>query len=60
MDFAYKEYGYKGCISRKGCSLDKSMCESFFGTIKNEFFYSKKWKDVTCDEFINELNEYLI
>ena len=55
MDFTYKEYGYKRSISRKGCSLDKSMCESFFGTIKNEFFYSKNWKDATCDEFIHEL-----
>lgn len=55
-----KEYGYKRSMSRKRCSLDNSMCEDFFGTIKNEFFYSKNWKDATCDEFIYELNKYLI
>lgn len=33
-----KEYDYKRSMSKKGCSSDNSMCEGFFGTIKNEFF----------------------
>ena len=45
---------------KKGCYPKNLMCEGFFGTIKNEFFYSKNWKDATCDEFIHELNKYLI
>ena len=36
------------------------MCEGFFGTIKNEFFYPNNWKYTTCDDFITELEKYLI
>lgn len=54
-----EEYGYKRSMSKKGCSSDNSMCEGFFGTIKNEFFYSKNWKLITCDNFIVELERYL-
>ena len=39
-------------MSKKGRAPDNSMCEDFFGMIKNEFFYSKNWKDATCDQFI--------
>ena len=53
------EYGYKRSMSKKGCSPDNSMCEGFFGTIKNDFFYSRDWRDTTSDEFIVELNKYL-
>lgn len=52
-------YGYIRSMSKKGCSPDNSMCEGFFGTIKNEFFYSRNWKNTTCKEFMIELNEYL-
>ena len=34
-----EQYDYKRSMSKKGCSPDNSMCEGFFGTIKNEFFY---------------------
>ena len=40
-------------------SPDNSMCEGFFGTIKNEFFYPNNWKYTTCDDFITELEKYL-
>ena len=36
------------------------MCEVFFGTIENEFFYPNDWKYITCDDFITELEKYLI
>ena len=55
-----EQYGYKRSMSRKGCSPDNSMCEGFFGTIKNEFFYPNDWKYTTCDDFIAELEKYLI
>ena len=32
------------------------MCEGFFKTIKNEFFYSKNCKEATYDEFMNLIN----
>ena len=46
-------------MSKKGCSPDNSMGEGFFGTIKNEFFYSKDWSKTKCDDFITELDNYL-
>ena len=36
-------FGYIRSMSKKGCSPDNSMCEGFFGTIKNEFYYSNDW-----------------
>ena len=39
---------------------DNSMCGGFFRTIKNEFFYPNDWKYTTCDDFITELEKYLI
>lgn len=41
------------------CSPDNSMGEGFFGTIKNEFFYSRDWSKYKCDDFIIELDKYL-
>jgi len=54
-----KEYKYIRSMSKKGCSPDNSMGEGFFGTIKNEFFYSRDWSKTKCDEFIVELDKYL-
>ena len=44
-------------MSKKGCSPDNSMGEGFFGTIKNEFFYSRDWSKTKCDDFIVELDK---
>lgn len=46
-------------MSKKGCSPDNSACEGFFGTIKNEFFYSRDWSKVGKEEFAVELDKYL-
>lgn len=54
-----KEYDYKKSMSKKRCSTDNSICEGFFETIKNEFFYAKNWKNTKCDDFIVELEKYL-
>lgn len=54
-----KNYKYTRSMSKKGCSPDNSMGEGFFGTIKNEFFYSRDWSKTKCDDFIIELNKYL-
>lgn len=41
---------------KKGSYPENLMGEGFFGTIKNEFFYSKGWKEATYDEFMNLIN----
>jgi putative transposase len=46
-------------MSKKGCSPDNSACEGFFGRLKNEMFYGRSWKDVTIEEFIAILDEYI-
>lgn len=47
-------------MSKKGCSPDNSACEGFFGRLKNEFFYKRDWKNVTIEEFIKRLNDYIV
>ena len=34
-------------------------CEGVFGRIKTEMFYNRGWDDVTIDEFMVILDEYL-
>lgn len=54
------EYGLMRSMSKKGCSPDNSACEGLFGRIKNEFFYGRNWNGVSMEEFIKQLNDYLI
>ena len=51
--------GLTRSMSKKGCSPDNSACEGFFGRLKNEMFYGEDWKDVTIEEFIDILNDYI-
>ena len=44
-------------MSRKGNCLDNSIMESFFGTLKNEFFYNNTFNSI--DEFKIELDKYI-
>lgn len=53
------DFGYTQSMSKKGCTADNSMCEGFFGTIKNEFFYPNDWRDITCEEFMLMLDDFL-
>ena len=46
-------------MSAKGCSPDNSACEGFFGTLKNEFFHYRNWKNVDAEEFMKRMDEYL-
>lgn len=47
-------------MSKKGCSPDNAACEGFFGRLKNEFFYGEPWLDVSLENFIEQLDEYLV
>lgn len=42
-------------MSKKGCSSDHSACEGFFGRM----FYKRDWKDITINEFIDNVNLYI-
>jgi transposase InsO family protein/transposase-like protein len=46
-------------MSKKGCSPDNSACEGFFGRLKNEMFYNRKWDSVGIEQFMDTLNEYI-
>ena len=36
-------------MSRKGCSPDNAACEGFFGRLKTEMYYGRKWSlDLTA------------
>lgn len=47
-------------MSKKGCSPDNAACEGFFGRMKNEMFYCRSWQNVTIEEFINQIDEYML
>lgn len=51
--------GLTRSMSKKGCSPDNSACEGFFGRLKNEMFYGRSWADVSIDEFIERLDNYI-
>ena len=52
-----KQSGMIQSMSRKGNCLDNAAMESFFGILKSEFYYTKKFTD--ADAFITELKEYI-
>lgn len=52
--------GLTRSMSRKGCSPDNSACEGFFGRMKNEMFYGRSWQGVLLEEFIHEIEEYML
>lgn len=47
-------------MSAKGCSPDNSACEGFFGRMKNEMFYGVSWLNISIEEFIRKVDEYMI
>ena len=47
-------------MSKKACTPDDSACEGFFGRLKNEMFYGRSWQGVSVEQFINELDSYII
>jgi transposase InsO family protein len=46
-------------MSKKGCTPDNAACEGFFGRLKTEMFYNRKWFGVSIAEFMEILNRYL-
>ena len=52
-----KKHKITQSMSRKGNCLDNSIMESFFGTLKNEFFYNNTFTSI--EEFKIELDKYI-
>lgn len=52
--------GLTRSMSRKGCSPDNSACEGFFGRMKNKMFYGRSWQGVTLENFMQQIEEYMV
>jgi len=52
-----QEKGVKQSMSRKGNCLDNAIIENFFGTLKSELFYLKKYKSII--ELKNDIKQYI-
>ena len=55
-----EDNGLTRSMSKKGYSPDNSACEGFFGRLKNEFFYNRYWINTSTEDFIRQLNDYII
>lgn len=51
--------GLTRSMSKKACTADNAACEGFFGRVKNEMFYGRRWTGVSIEQFIDELDRYL-
>ncbi|WP_454048207.1 IS3 family transposase [Chryseobacterium sp. Marseille-Q8038] len=52
-----KQKGIIQSMSRKGNCLDNAIIENFFGTLKSEMFYLKKFKSI--QELKDEIHQYI-
>lgn len=52
-----KRYGMLGSMSRKGNCYDNALMESFWGILKSELIYGRKYR--TRSEAIKEITEYI-
>ncbi|WP_418262091.1 IS3 family transposase [Flavobacterium faecale] len=53
-----KEKGIKQSMSRKGNCLDNAIIENFFGILKSELFYLKKFNSI--NQLKQEIKEYIL
>lgn len=54
---ALKDRGIKQSMSRKGNCLDNAVIESFFGTLKSEFFYLNRFESI--EDLQTGLDKYI-
>lgn len=52
-----RQHGFKQSMSRRGNCLDNAVIENFFGIVKTEFFYQRKFQSI--QDFINGLKLYI-
>lgn len=46
-------------MSKKGSTPDNAACEGFFGRLKNEMYYNRRWTDISMKEFIDQVDRYI-
>ncbi len=46
-------------MSRKGCSPDNAACEGFFGRLKTEMYYGRKWSGIMPEKFMQQVDAYI-
>ena len=46
-------------ISRKGCTPDNAACEGFFGRLKTEMYYGRKWSGIMPEKFMQQVDAYI-
>jgi len=46
-------------MSKKACTSDNAACEGFFGHLKNEMYYNRTWNDISMQEFMEVVDEYI-
>ena len=51
--------GARRSMSRKAACPDNARAEAFFGTLKQEFLYSRGWEGATRGEFLARLADYM-
>lgn len=51
--------GLTRSMSKKGCSPDNAACEGFFGHLKTEMFYNRNWDEISIENFIEEVEQYM-
>ena len=56
--YLLKKKGITQSMSRKGNCLDNAIIENFFGILKSELFYLKKYQSI--EQLKKEINEYII
>ena len=54
---ALKKRGITQSMSRKGNCYDNAVIENFFGILKSEFLYLKKFENI--EHFKQELEQYI-
>ncbi|TBO36968.1 IS3 family transposase [Pedobacter kyonggii] len=55
--YLLKKKGIRQSMSRKGNCLDNAVIENFFGTLKSELFYLKKYNDI--NQLKQDIEEYI-
>jgi putative transposase len=55
--YRLRQQAVKQSMSRKGNCLDNAAMESFFGTLKSEFFYTERFE--TIEQLQSGLDEYI-
>ena len=55
-----ERHGLTRSMSAKGCSPDNAAAEGFFGRLKQEFYHNLDHQDQRIDEFIDDLDDYLV